>query len=243
MESIGLKAAKIWAFTPSIYSNSGTNLISFTDKKKSSPNGKIDWGYHVAPILQVKIGNKHQKMVIDPGLFPEGLVSYRTWLAKLKTPSLIYLIMDSEWYLFNSRIIQNSEPQFWQENSIDSLKPNLVLPEWFSDKLITDFFKYEEDSKDNHWLEKGMAINETAIQFYNAEIKPILNLKLQNELLKEYRDLAGNVFNFETVFRDNMWNYEMTTEFQQKHHKVIAKYRKIYESELVKWQLIIKDLV
>lgn len=234
-ESKGILASKIWAFTPSIYSNSSTKLISFTDKKKLSPTGKIDWGYHVAPVLQVQVGNKSQKMVIDPGLFPEGLVHYRTWIAKLKTQNLIYLIMDSEWYLFNSALFPNSEPQFWQENSIDSLKPNLVLPEWFSDKLITDFFKYEEDSKDNHWLEKGMAINETATQFYHAEIEPILNLK--NELLKDYRDLAGNVFNFETVFRDNMWNYEMTTEFQQKHHKIIEKYRKIYEDELTKWQL------
>lgn len=241
IEAKGIVTSKIWAFTPSIYSDTSTKLISFTDKKKLSPNGKIDWGYHVAPVLQVKVGNDSQKMVIDPGLFPNGLVHYRTWLAKLKTQNLIYLIMDSEWYLFNSTIMANSQNQFWEDNDNDVMKPNLVLPDWFSDKLITDFFKYEEDSKDNNWLEKGMAINETATQFYNAEIKPILNSK--SELLKEYRDLAGNVFNFETVFRDNMWNYEMTTEFQQKHFKIIEKYRKIYEMELEKWKIKLAKVI
>ena len=173
-------------------------------------------------------------MVIDPVLFPNGPVKYRTWLTKLKTKKLIYLIMDAEWYLFNSSLIPNSQLQFCEFTN--PYKPNIVLPEWFSDKLITDFFKYEDVSKDNHWLEKGLAINETAIQFYNHEIKPILSYSSQSELLKEYRDLVGNVFNFETVFRDNMWNYEMTEEFQQKHHLVIQKYRVIYENEVLKWQ-------
>jgi hypothetical protein len=48
--------------------------------------------------------------------------------------------------------------------------------------------------------------------------------------------LAGNVFNFETIFRDNNWNYEMDENFQFKHQIIIAKYREIYNSNLKKWQ-------
>ena len=141
LASKGYLCAKIWAFAPVIYSVSSSKLISFTDKKKLSPNGKIDWGYHVAPILQVKIGNKVRKMVIDPSLFPRGPVRYRTWLGKLKTRKLIYLIMDSDWYLFNSSIIPNSQLQINSDEDLQHLnKPNLKLPESFSNKLITDFF-------------------------------------------------------------------------------------------------------
>lgn len=228
--SKSITCSKIWAFTPSVYSNSSTKLISFKDKKKLSPNGKIDWGYHVATVLHVRLGNKSQKMVIDPGLFPDKLVHFRTWLAKLKSQNLVYLVMDSEWYLFNSTLLEHSHNPFLEEN----IKPNVILPKWFSNKLITDFFKYEEESKENHWLEKGMAINETAIQFYNKEIKSILNSK--SELLTDYKNLTGNVYNFETVFRDSTFNYEMTAEFQEKHSKVIEKYRKVYEIELAKWK-------
>ena len=213
-----------------------SRLISFTDKKNISPNGKIDWGYHVAPVLQVRIGTKVRKMVIDPGLFPKGLVRYRTWLAKLKTRKLIYLIMDSEWYLFNSSMIPNSQLQTDSEELFNSNPPNLKLPNWFSDKLITDFFKYEDEALNEHWIEKGLAINETAMTFYKDEIKPILHSKQHHDLAIDYKMLVGNVFNFETVFRDNNWNDEMNNDFQFKHQEIITKYRGIYWGNLSKWQ-------
>lgn len=236
LKSKGYECAKIWAFAPVVYSTTNSQLISFTDKKEISPTGKIDWGYHVAPVLQVKIGNKIRKMVIDPGLFPRGPVRYRTWLAKLKTRNVIYLIMDSEWYLYNSSIIPNSQLRYNSNGLSNANEPNVKLPDWFSDKLITDFFKYEEEALNQQWIEKGLAVNETALAFYNAEIKPILNSKNQQDLLNDYKMLAGNVFNFETIFRDNNWNYEMDDNFQFKHQKIIAKYREIYFSNLQKWQ-------
>ena len=119
LASKGYLCAKIWAFAPVVYSTSSSKLISFADKKNISPNGKIDWGYHVAPVLQVRIGTKVRKMVLDPGLCPKGPVRYRTWLAKLKTRKLIYLIVDSEWYLFNSSMIPNSELQSKSDESQD----------------------------------------------------------------------------------------------------------------------------
>jgi hypothetical protein len=54
--------------------------------------------------------------------------------------------------------------------------------------------------------------------------------------VNDYKMLVGTVFNFETVFRDNNWNYEMNDEFQSKHQVIIAKYREIYFSNLSKWQ-------
>lgn len=219
-----------------VYSMSSSKLITFTDKKNISPTGKIDWGYHVAPILQVRIGNKVRKMVIDPAIFPKNIVRYRTWLAKLRTRKLIYLIMDSEWYLFNSSMIPNSQIQCNANGGNDTIKPNLKLPYWFSDKLITDFFKYEEDALEQHWIEKGLAVNDTAMAFYNAELKPILHFKQQHELVTDYKMMVGNVFNFETIFRDNNWNYEMDGNFQFKHQNIIEKYREIYFSNLCKWK-------
>jgi Glutaminase len=239
LASKGYQCAKIWAFAPVVYSTSSTKLISFADKKNISPGGKIDWGYHVAPIIQVRIGTKVRKMVIDPGLFPKSPVRYRTWLAKLKTRKLIYLIMDSEWYLYNSSMIPNSQ----LIPDCNEFQPNVKLPDWFSDKLITDFFKYEDDCLEQHWIEKGLAINETALAFYESEIKPILHSKVNHELVEDYKMLSGNVFNFETVFRDQNWNYEMNEDFQFRHQDSIAKYREIYLSNLKKWQESVAELL
>ena len=172
-------------------------------------------------------------MVIDPGLFPEGIVRYRTWLARLNTKKLIYLLMDSEWYLYNSSMVPKAQLQY---NSTQPNQPNIQLPDWFSDKLITDFYKYEEEALNQHWIEKGLAVNETAVAFYYAEIQPILNLEQYQDLIGDYKMLVGNVFNFETVFRDNNWNNEMNNDFQFKHQNIIAKYREIYFSNLTKWE-------
>ena len=235
LASKGYQCAKIWAFAPVVYSTSSSKLIRIPDKKNKSPTGKIDWGYHVAPILQVRIGNKVRKMVIDPGLFKTP-VRYRTWLAKLKTRKLIYLIVDSEWYLFNSSMVPNSELQVNSDESLNANPTNVKLPDWFSDKHITDFFRYEEEALAQHWIEKGLAVNETALAFYDAEIKPVLHSKQHQDLVTDYKMLVGNVFNFETIFRDNNWNPEMNDDFQFRHQNIISKYREIYFSNLQKWQ-------
>jgi len=242
LESKGYQCAKIWAFAPVVYSTSSSKLISFADKKNISPSGNIDWGYHVAPVLKVRIGTKVRKMVIDPGIFPKNMVRYRTWLAKLKTRKLIFLIMDSEWYLYNSSMIPNSQLQYESNEWSNATKPNIKLPDWFSDKLITDFFRYENDALNEHWIEKGLAVNETAISFYDTEIKPILHSNIHHDLVEDYKMLVGNVFNFETIFRDNNWNYEMDDNFQLKYQEIIAKYREIYFCNLTKWQKSLKNL-
>lgn len=175
-------------------------------------------------------------MVIDIGLFPNEFVRYRTWLAKLKTKKLIYLIMDSEWYLYNSSMITNAQRQAASNEVLHKNQPNIQLPDWFSDKHITDFFKYEQDAFDQHWIEKGLAVNETAMTFYDNEIKPILYSEKEQDLVTDYKMMVGNVFNFETIFRDNNWNYEMNNDFQIKHQEIISKYRTIYCLNLSKWK-------
>ena len=133
-------------------------------------------------------------------------------------------------------MIPNSQIQYDSNGYFDVIQPNVQLPDWFSDKLITDFFKYEDDALEQHWIEQGLAVNETAIAFYDTEIKPILHCKQQLDLVNDYKMLVGNVFNFETIFRDNNWNYEMDDNFQFKHQNIIAKYREIYFANLTKWQ-------
>jgi hypothetical protein len=236
LASKGYQCAKIWAFAPAVYSTSNSKLISFIDEKNISPTGTIDWRYHVATVIQVQIGDRVGKMVIDPGLFHNGFVRYRTWLATLKTKRLIYLIMDSEWYLYNSSLITNAQLEFDSKELLASNEPNIKLPHWFSDKCITDFFKYEEEALHQHWIEKGLAVNETALIFYENEIKPILNSEQHQDLITDYKMLVGDVFNFETIFRDNNWNYEMNDAFQLKHQNIIAQYRDIYFANLTKWQ-------
>ena len=130
----GISSEKIWAFSPSVYAQNQPELISFTDQKNISPSGKIDWGYHVAPIVKVKIKNKIHQMVIDPALFPNRMVSYRTWLSKIRTKKLIYLIMEGQWYLFNSALITHAEFCLFCKNQNNILVYSIKKWKVFSSK-------------------------------------------------------------------------------------------------------------
>lgn len=70
----------------------------------------------------------------------------------------------------------------------------------------------------------------------------MIHSKSEQDLVQDYRNLVGNVFNFETIFRDAMRNYEMNEEFQQKHQLIISKYREIYNQHLTDWQLKLANI-
>lgn len=241
-ESQGIILAKIWAFSPGIYTNTSTLVMSFPDQNKLSPTGKIDWGYHVAPVVLMEENGEITKMAIDPVLFPDGPVPYRTWINKIKTRKLLYLIMDAEWYLFNTSYGPNTQLEFIDDTTDEPVEPNIKFPVWFANKCVKDFFKYEDDCRTHCWMEKGLAINDTASQFYENEIRPILNDPLQEDLLTDYRNLVGNVLNFENVFRDYVYNYEMNYDFYSKHELIISKYREVFNLHVEKWQTKVAQL-
>ena len=241
-ESQGITLAKIWAFSPGIYTNTSSRVMSFPDQNKLSPTGKIDWGYHVAPVVLVEENGETTKMAIDPTLFPDGPVPYRTWIAKIRTRKLLYLIMDAEWYLFNTSYVQNTQLEFLDDTTDEPVETNIKFPTWFANKCVKDFFKYEDDCRTQFWMEKGLATNDTASQFYENEIRPILEDPSQADLLKDYRNLVGNVLNFENVFRDYVYNYEMNYEFYLAHDLIISKYREIFNLHVEKWQVKVAQL-
>jgi Glutaminase len=79
----GLAPSKMWAFAAS-----RADLL--WTETPYHPNGKVQWGYHVAPVLMVRgIDDALREMVFDPLLFDRP-VSLEEWLSALHdTPTLI----------------------------------------------------------------------------------------------------------------------------------------------------------
>jgi hypothetical protein len=78
----GLKPWKVWSFA-----NGGESLYARTS---NHPKGHVEWRYHVAPILRVRLaGNKQRWYVIDPSLF-KGPVTITTWKNSQKKPGARY---------------------------------------------------------------------------------------------------------------------------------------------------------
>ncbi|MBY0425893.1 MAG: hypothetical protein K2Q22_09670, partial [Cytophagales bacterium] len=191
LASYGVTPAKIWAFAPGIFSVDDPILISIPDKNGISAQGNIQWGYHVVPFLLVYEGDRIETWVFDPALFPDGPVVYSVWLEQLHIPNLLCLRMDWEWYLYNS--LPWNLSQLYQDFLQPSAWNRGEEAELLLDMPLHDFFLYEMDSKSNFWLEKGLAIDETAFAFYKNEIQPLMGISKRKDLFDDYRLLVGDV--------------------------------------------------
>lgn len=242
--SYGVIPAKIWAFAPGIFTVDNPDLISIEDRNHISPSGTIEWGYHVVPYVLVEENGKLETVVFDHAIFKNGPVLFQSWLEKLHIPHLLTIEMDWEWYLYNTLPWNLNELYGEYIGSKNFPAPLLQQQqvEVLADMPMHDFFMYELDSKENHWLEKGLAIDDTAYIFYKNEIQPIKNTPAVKSILEDYYSLVGVIHNFETVFRDNSLNDEVNLDFQQTHQKVIEKYRLVYEQQLNKWKKIVNEI-
>jgi hypothetical protein len=78
MQKNGFKPRKIWAVA------NGDELYART---KNHPDGHVTWGYHVAPVLRVRVGDDKQRWyVIDPALGTAPMTISEWEAAQMRTP-------------------------------------------------------------------------------------------------------------------------------------------------------------
>ncbi len=154
----GCDVGKIWAFAPSI-----STLVS--NKKLSTSNPlfdgeKVTWGYHVAPIISVKNGDRTDTMVLDLSFNSKKLIEYHKWLGMMHCKELIYTFTDRNYYLFytlNGLQLTGSKFQ------------GMTISEEFP-KIITGHFYYPMPS-DFLTVPSGIAYNDLACylvdKYYN----------------------------------------------------------------------------
>jgi hypothetical protein len=200
-----IKHKKIWFYAPKRLDAKSKICISKPDPNGLALKGNLRWGYHVA--LLFEDGNNCH--IFDLMINENKPITINDWVMNMGLSHYKIDIVDSENYLFYSR----SE----EEKSVQ---------EGFS------YFHYEGECRDNHWIPKGLAINETAYEFFLNEQA---YLDVDSELSKDYKTLVGSIINFECVIRDYDFNKKATMQFQAKHFELIEKYRYIYLLKLSKW--------
>jgi len=84
MQEMGLKPKKVWTFS------SDPSIDPLWVSTSNHPNGMVEWGYHVAPTIQVQGSDGVvQDMVIDPSMFDQP-VTVTEWVeAQHDTPRVI----------------------------------------------------------------------------------------------------------------------------------------------------------
>jgi hypothetical protein len=87
-------------------------------KTANNPSCKVDWGWHVAPTLQVQVGSSTQVYVIDPALF-SGPVTQATWASVQGDPNPALEPSDaSVFYRGKGGIPTQYDPTYSQTNQV-----------------------------------------------------------------------------------------------------------------------------
>lgn len=205
LRSYGVQHNKIWIYAPTRYREDSKQTIQLADPNNISPNGLLTWGFHVALLLQYA----GEEYVFDLFLDSEKPLTIAEWLEKMQARKFYVDIENPDNYLFYT------QPSETKKNGL----------------FTGQYFAYEGFCREQNWLAKGLAINETAVEFYKNEY---FYFKYNTPLSADYKLFVGRVNNFECVLRDSKTNKKMTEEFQQRHANIIAEYRLVYEQNLEK---------
>ncbi len=206
LRSYGLQHNKVWIYAPTRYREHSKQAIKLHDPNFISPTGELSWGYHVALLLRYE-GSEY---VFDLFLDAHKPLTISAWLEKMQAKRFYVDVTRPDDYLF------------YTEES-DVKKNGLFNGQYFA---------YEGLCKEQNWLAKGLAINETAVAFYSDQN---YHFRHNTPLSADYRLFVGRINNFECVMRDVSTNKRMTPAFQQKHVNIITEYRQVYEQNLEKW--------
>lgn len=214
----GINNNKIWCFAPVRYT-----LISKKELNIKDPlaiNDKINWTYHVAPMIVVNNNAKIDTLVVDPSLENKLPIPFKQWLKMLNCPEAIYTFTENNMYLFNSLDGFTA----WR-NRTSNDNENFTLPTWFPNIISGDFNPYDDKSQ---LIPKGMATNEIAVLIYNNE---------KNTLSKdELKIILGNINNI-TAFLDEIEvNDVINQAFKIKYKKYIDKYKDKYKTRVAFWK-------
>jgi hypothetical protein len=197
---------KIWIFAPSRYDNQSKNSITLPDPNYISASGQLKWGYHVAILLL----RPDQNMVIDYFLDENSPLTIDEWLARFKIKDYVLDITTSEKYLFYGQPSQGYKQQL------------------FSGK----YFEHEGQCKQENWVAKGLAINETAIKFYENNFFQFI---VKSSYSKYYKNILGNTFTLEKALTLQKYPAKIGKHVINELNKVLEPYRIYYKTSLDNW--------
>ncbi len=219
---------KIWLFSPaSLYEEDPTTLF-VEDKNKLSQDNIVNWNYHTAPIVKLNDGGKTKFLVIDPSLNRNEPLSLEDWLKSIGNSTLgKYTMLSPEKYFFNSRFDYNG-----------------ILTVVFDGS----FFELDSQSKDNLFLEKGLAINDMAIIIYKKYIDPLMNRPgvKDEKRLQDLKDIFGNATTLDLLFAQNLSGNTYQTTYRyvlSNYGAIVREAKQVFYERLLFWTRCTNDLI
>jgi hypothetical protein len=210
LESQHLNHEKVWIFAPCKYDETSNDVIQVMDKNQLAPSGFVRWGYHVANVVY----ENDKKWIFDFGIDPTKPLLLEDWLGLFAVSNFRVEFQDWRHYLFFTKEIKKNGRQ---KKSI----------------FNGNYFAYAGKCHENNWLEKGLALNETAYQFFTDEF-----IGLENPQLKAaYKLMVGSINTFESLIENRPVHPRLPQKLLLEHSALIEKYQKTYAKNLEFWKL------
>jgi hypothetical protein len=223
-----IEHCKVWLFAPSdLYFKDNRKLI-ISDKNNLSKNNKIAWGYHVAPVVLVKQEDKLDTMVLDPSIKNDGPIALREWFKTMQNSNVSkYTFLNPDRYFFNA--------QYDQEGNLTTV-------------INGYFYSYDQSSKDDLTMEKGLAVNDMAMYMYKKYMKPLMTSNTQEDQnkLDDLRAIFGNATALDCLFSQNTSaKTKITTQRYavSNYPDLVQEARVVFNERLIYWTKLTNKLL
>lgn len=222
-----IQNSKIWLFSPAaLYENDNRSLF-VSDFNNYDKSGIVNWNYHTAPIVKVWVDGKVEILVFDPCINKKNAISLNDWLAAIGNSGIgMYTFLYKEKYFFNCKY-----NEFAQLTNI----------------FDGTFFEFENPAKDNLVLEKGLAVNDTAMAIYknyiSNKIKSVGDIVEYNAELSE---IFGNATVLDLLFAQNLSGNTENTSYRYilyHYENIMQEALLVFHKRLIFWTRFTSNLI
>jgi hypothetical protein len=205
-KKFNIEHCKLWLFAPAAMDMNETFTLYIEDKNGLSPSGKIEWNYHVVPVVQVRDTNAIDTLVIDPSINRNEPMTMEDWFNSIgnsHTGKYSFLLPDK--YFFNC---------FYSGNEMTNI----------FDGSFVDFIN---QAKDDLAVERSLALNDMAMKIYHTYIQPLKNApdRAGIKKLEDLKAVFGNSTILDLLFAQNISGKTENTT----HRYVITSYSDIMQ--------------
>jgi hypothetical protein len=167
-------------------------------------------------------------MVLDPSIKCSGPIVLRDWLKSMQNSNVSkYTFLNSDRYFFNA--------QYDQSGNLTTV-------------INGYFYEYDQASKDDLLVEKGLALNDMAMYMYKKHMKPLMDSALpeDQEKLNDLKAIFGNATVLDCLFSQNTSpkSKATTQRYAISHYPELIKEAKdVFNDRLIYWTTLTNKLI
>lgn len=220
-----IQHCKIWLFAPAalFYNDSRT----FTIQDNNNVADVINWNYHVAPAVLVEENGQQNFYVVDPGINRQKPIFLDGWFNSIGNSGIgRYSFYFADKYFFNTL----------------HTKSNAV-----TNVFDGTFIDYTAEDKNNLTIEKGLAINDTAMHVYHHYLVPLVNNpQADQQTLQELKDIFSNATALDLLISQNISGATDETTYRYvitRYSDILLAAKTMFYQRLLHWTKYVNELL